>query len=262
MPRTPPSSLRTATGRARACGIIALVLVALAAPACGGDDDDSAGTEGTTTAEAAEVAKESPDPGSCTAEVDHPLVPLASHVRWVFEGHERQEDTDETIHTRGVMRVLDETATVGGFPVTVVEVKEYEDGELVEQTLDYYSQCGENVWYVGEKVDDYEEGKVVGHEGQWQAGEDGAEPGLFMPAEPKVGLTFEQERAPGVAEDRSTVIADGLDVQTPAGAFHDCIKTKDLAPLDKATEFKFYCPDVGLVREQRPGLLSDLVRSS
>ena len=153
MSRTAFSSLRTATGRARACGIIALGLVVLAAPACGGDDDNGAGTEATTTAEAAE-AQESPDPGSCTAEVDHPLVPLASHGRWVFEGHERQEDTDETIQTRGVMRVLEETATVGGFPVTVVEVKEYEDGELVEETLDYYSQCGGSVWYVGEKVDD------------------------------------------------------------------------------------------------------------
>jgi hypothetical protein len=260
MSRTAPSSLRTATGRARACGVIALVLVVGAAPACGGDDDNSAGSEGTTTAEAAEAAQESPDPGSCTAEVDHPLVALASQSRWVFDGHEREEDTGETIQTRGVMRLQDETATVGGFPVSVVEVTEYEDDELVERTLDYYSQCDGSVWYVGEKVDDYEDGKVAGHEGQWQAGEEGAEPGLFMPAEPKVGVSFEQERAPGVAEDRSTVVADGLDVKTPAGAFHGCIKTKDFAPIDKLTEFKFYCPDVGLVREQGSGLLSDLVR--
>jgi len=152
---------------------------------------------------------------------------------------------------------------VGGFPVTVVEVKEFEDGELVERTLDYYAQCGDgSVWYVGEKVDDYEDGEIVGHEGQWQAGEAGAEPGLFMPAEPKVGETFEQERAPGVAEDRSTVEAVGVKVTTPAGMFDDCIRTKDFAPLDNITEFKLYCPNVGMVREQAPGVRFNLVRYS
>jgi hypothetical protein len=238
----------------------ALVVLALAIPACGGgdDDDSSSATVGTTTQTQGTI-----DPANCSAGVDNPLLPLSPGDVKAFRGRERDEDTGETVQTRGVMRVQGETAVVGGFPVAVVEVKEYEDGALIERTLDYYSQCGDgSVWYVGEKVDDYEEGKVVGHEGQWQAGEEDAEPGLFMPAEPKVGESFEQERAPGVAEDRSTVVAVGVDVRTPAGAFSDCIKTKDFAPLDKHTEFKFYCPDTGLVREQGPGLRFDLVRSS
>jgi hypothetical protein len=247
-------------GRVRTWPVAALLLLSLLAPACGGGDDSGSTTEanGTTTA-----AQGTIDPADCSADVDNPLFPLPSGRLSVFKGSERDEDTGETVQTRGVMRVLNKTATVGGFPVAVVEVKEYEDGELVERTLDYYSQCRDgSVWYIGEKVDDYEDGKVAGHEGQWQAGQEGAEPGLFMPAEPKVGASFEQERAPGVAEDRSTVVAVGVDAKTPAGAFKDCIKTKDFAPLDNATEFKFYCPDVGLVREQRPGLLFDLVRYS
>jgi hypothetical protein len=80
-----------------------------------------------------------------------------------------------------------------------------------------------------------------------------------MPAEPKVGDAFEQERAPGVAEDQSKVVAEGLEVRTPAGTFSDCIKTEDYAPLDDVTEFKFYCPDVGLVREEPPGGRLDLI---
>jgi hypothetical protein len=108
-------------------------------------------------------------------------------------------------------------------------------------------------------VDDYEGGKVVGHKGQWLAGKDNAKPGIFMPAEPKVGDAFEQERAPGVAEDESKVVAAGLEVQTPAGTFSDCIKTEDYAPLDDVTEFKFYCPDVGLVREEPPDGRLDLI---
>jgi hypothetical protein len=81
-----------------------------------------------------------------------------------------------------------------------------------------------------------------------------------MPADPKVGDEFEQERAPGVAEDRSEVVAVGLKVRTQAGRFDRCIKTKDFAPLDNNTEFKYYCAGVGLVREQYPEGRLDLVR--
>jgi len=83
-----------------------------------------------------------------------------------------------------------------------------------------------------------------------------------MPADPQVGDEFEQERAPGVAEDRSTVVAVGLEVTTEAGTFSDCIKTRDFAPLDNVTEFKYYCPDVGLVREEPRGGRLDLVSFS
>ena len=236
-----------------------LLLLALAAPACGGGEESgrSDTARGTTTEEAGGAI----DPTDCSAKVDHPLVPLSSISLKVFEGSEPDPDTGETIETRAELRVLKKPAVVGGFRVAVVEVREYEDGELVERTLDYYTQCGDrSVWYVGEKVDDYQDGELVGHEGQWQAGKGGAKPGLFMPAEPKVGLTFEQERAPGVAEDRSTVVAVDVDVRTSAGEFTDCLKTEDFAPLDKITEFKFYCPEVGLVREEQESVRLDLVR--
>jgi hypothetical protein len=236
-----------------------VLVLALTAAACGGEGESTTADEGagTTTTKLAAT----PEPADCTAQVDNPLHPLVSLRLKVFEGRERNQDTGETVATRGVARVQEKPAVVGGFRVTVVEVKEYEDGELVERTLDYYTQCGDgSVWYVGEEVDDYEDGKIVGHEGQWQAGRDGAKPGLFMPTEPQVGQTFEQERAPGVAEDRSTVVAVGVGVTTPAGRFNDCIKTEDFAPLDDVTEFKFYCPRAGAVREERPGVRFDLVR--
>lgn len=80
-----------------------------------------------------------------------------------------------------------------------------------------------------------------------------------MPADPQAADTFEQERAPGIAEDESTVLEVGLQVTTPAGEFSDCIKTEDFAPLDNLTEFKFYCPGVGLVREEPEGGTIELV---
>lgn len=179
----------------------------------------------------------------------------------VFEGSERDPDTGERIRLRVESRVLQTTDRVAGVPVAVVEVKDYENGELVERTLDYYAEHeGGSVWYFGERVADYENGELVGHSGQWLAGRGNARAGVFMPAHPEVGDAFAQERAPGVAEDRSTVVAVGVSVTTKAGEFSDCIKTKDFAPLDDVTELKYYCPGVGLVREEPPGGRLDLVR--
>jgi hypothetical protein len=190
-----------------------------------------------------------------TPKVDHPLVPLTSVRYTEFRGHEG--DT----RIRVVSRVLDKTRRVAGVRVAIVDVREFEDGELVEHTHDYFAQDAKgNVWYFGERVDDIEDGKVVGHEGQWFAGKRGARPGLFMPVKPKVGQRFAQERAPGVAEDRSRVVAVGLEVTVPAGQFDECIRTRDYAPLDRSVEFKFYCPDVGLVREKARNTRIDLVR--
>ena len=223
---------------------LAAALLGLAS-GCGGEDDG--GTESAAPA--------------FSAAVDHPLVPLSSVGLTVIEGTERDPGTGETVELRVESRVLDEPEVVAGVPVAVVDVKEYEDGDLVEHTLDYYAQRGDgSVWYFGEKVDDYEAGKLVGHTGQWLAGEDGAKAGLFMPADPAVGQKFEQEQAPGVAEDLSEVVAVGLEVRTPAGTFSDCVRTKDFAPLDNATEHKLYCPGVGLVREEAPGVRVELVR--
>jgi hypothetical protein len=222
-----------------------LVLLALAAISCGGDDENG---------DSPEPARQGIDPAGYTAKVDHPLVPLASVRSTRFKGRENETRTGV------VTRVLERTRRVAGVEVAVVDVREFEDGELVEHTEDYYAQDREgNVWYFGEKVDDVENGKVVGHEGQWYAGQNGAKPGLFMPAKPKLGQRFEQERAPGVAEDRSKVEALDVEVGIAAGSFEGCIKTRDFAPLDKRTELKLYCPGVGLVHEQAPKTVLDIV---
>jgi hypothetical protein len=200
------------------------------------------------------------NPADFQATVDNSLFPLSSLGPKVFEGEERDPETGEVIETRLESIVLGKTDTVAGVEVTVVEEKEYEDGELVESTLDYYAQHKDGtVYYLGERVDDYEKGKVVGHEGQWLAGEGENQPGVFMPAEPQVGDEFEQERAPGVAEDRSKVVAVDETVSTPAGNFTGCIKTEDFDPLGNVTEFKFYCPGIGVVREEFPGGHLDLI---
>ncbi|HSD77798.1 MAG TPA: hypothetical protein VLA98_10345, partial [Solirubrobacteraceae bacterium] len=220
----------------------------------------SAGAGGHSHPAAAAPQRASFDPSGFRARVDHPLVPLARVRVTVLEGHERG-DTGAIVATRTVARVRHRTATVAGVRSTVVAVRDYEDGELVEATRDFYAQRrGGTVLYMGEDVDDYERGRVVGHGGQWRAGTHGAKAGIFMPARPRLGQAFAQERAPGVAEDHSKIVAVGRTVTTPAGRFTGCVRTRDVSPLDRKAEFKFYCPGVGLVREDVEGGRAVLVR--
>lgn len=199
-------------------------------------------------------------PSDSTPRVDHPFVPFSSVAVKVYTGSERDPETRKTVRTRVASRVLRGTRTIAGVRSAIVAVREYEDSELVESTQDYYAQRDDgSVFYMGERVDDYEDGRVTGHGGQWFAGRRNAVAGLFMPANPQVGQVFEQERAPGVAEDRSTVIELNRRVTTRAGRFSGCIKTRDEAPLDRLVEFKFYCPGIGLVREVGQTGQSDLI---
>ena len=200
------------------------------------------------------------NPADFQARVDNRFYPLTSPTAKTYEGEERDPDTGEVSKTRVEENVVAKTDTVAGVNASVLEVKAYKNGELVESTLDYFAQHRDgSVYYFGERLDDYEGGKVVGHSGQWLAGEGKNQPGVFMPTQPTLGLTFEQEKAPGVAEDRSKIVAVDQSVSTPAGSFNACIKAEDFNPLDKATEFKYYCPGVGMVREEFPGGHLDLI---
>jgi hypothetical protein len=185
-------------------------------------------------------------------------MPLTSVTSKVFEGEETDEG--ETFTLRVEEAVQPEPIVVGGFEVTVIEVHEYEDDELVERTLDYYAQGPDGVvYYVGEDVDDYEDGEVTGHSGAWLAGENGILPGIFLLVDPEVGDVFEQERAPGIAEDKSTVVALDVEITVPAGTFTGCMETEDVDPLGDSIEHKFYCPGVGLVREESEAGHLDLI---
>ena len=254
-------------GRALVAAALAPVLLTLAA--CSGDKGGSPASASASTAataptgSSATTAPATPAAGDFTAKVDHPLFSLVSVHSQTFEGTEKDPKNGEVTKTRMEKRVLDQTETVGGVEVTALEVKEYDGDELVERTLVYFAQHRDgSVWYFGERIDNYEGGKVKGHEGQWLAGQGDARPGVYLPASPTVGQEFAQEQAPGVAEDRSTILAIDAEVTTPAGRFTGCIRVKDFDPRSKAEEFKFYCPKVGIVREEEPNGTSDLVRSS
>ena len=101
--------------------------------------------------------------------------------------------------------------------------------------------------YFGEEVDDYDsEGNVVSHSGGWRAG--GANvPGIFMPADLAVGQEFQQEVAPGIAEDQAKVIALGEVTEVPAGTFEDTATLLDQNPLQGGQDEKVYAAGIGLI---------------
>ena len=148
--------------------------------------------------------------------------------------------------------VLDETREVDGVETRVVEEREWREGDLIEVSRNFFAACEgtQDVFYFGEEVDMIQDGQVVSHSGAWLAGEDGARAGLIMPGKPSAGMRYYQEIAPGVAMDRAEVVSVDDTLETPAGPFSECLRTKEgtaLNPLEQ--EFKVYAPDIGLIQD-------------
>jgi hypothetical protein len=183
------------------------------------------------------------DPADFVPRIDNPYWPMAPGTRWVsrefdFEGSQRVTVT-----------VLERTREMEGVEATVVHDVVSEQGELVENTFDWYAQdvCG-NVWYLGEKTKEYENGEVVSTAGSWEHGVDGAMAGVIVPGDPQVGLTYRQEYYAGEAEDAGAIVSLDEQAQVPFGHFRNVLLTKDFSPLEpKVLEYKLYAEGVGPV---------------
>ncbi|MGZ8598925.1 MAG: hypothetical protein ACXWX6_01820 [Actinomycetota bacterium] len=184
------------------------------------------------------------DPADFVEEIDNPYWPLAPGTRWVY----RESDPAGNAQ-RVEVTVTTRTKAILGIDATVVHDVVSERGELVENTFDWYAQdvCG-NVWYLGEATREYEGGVVVTTEGSWEAGVNGAEPGVIMPADPQVGTAYRQEFLAGEAEDAAEVLSLVERAQVPFGSFRDVLLTKDLTTLQpRILEYKLYAKGVGPV---------------
>lgn len=185
------------------------------------------------------------DPAEFTTEIDNPYWPMTPGTRWVY-----RETDPEGGRLRVVVTVTNRTKLIAnGITARVVRDTVTEDGELVEDTFDWYAQDAEgNVWYLGERTKEYEHGKVVSTEGSFEAGVDGAQPGIAMPANPAPGLSYRQEFYAGHAEDRATVVSLDEQAEAPYGHFAGVVMTRDENPLrPKSLEYKFYARGVGPV---------------
>lgn len=190
------------------------------------------------------------DPADFVAGIDNEYFPLTPGTTFIYQG-----ETEE-----GIERIEDyvthQSREILGVTCTVVRDKVWVDDELVEETFDWYAQDKEgNVWYFGEDSKEYENGVVVGTEGSWEAGVDGAKPGIIMEGNPRIGDSYRQEYYEGEAEDMGEVLSLNESVSVPYGSFENCLKTKDWTPLEPGiVAHKFYAPGVGLVLEIEAGL--------
>ena len=185
------------------------------------------------------------DPADFSTTIDNPLFPLPVGAVWEYEG------PDELI----TVTVLEETyMTEIGVECVVVhdQVRSPDTGEVLEDTNDWYAQDSEgNVWYMGEDTAEYLNGMVATTAGSWEAGVDGALPGIVMQAMPEEGQIYRQEYYACEAEDMGEVVAVGESVTVPTGTYTDCVRTRDYTPLEPSSnEYKTYCPGIGTVLAQ------------
>ena len=158
----------------------------------------------------------------------------------------------ESPREKVVITVLDETKKVGDILTRVVEEREWLDGELKEVSRNFFAQCKEHgdVFYFGEEVDDYEDGKIVRHSGEWRADEEDSKAGIMMPGTILLGARHYQEIAPA-AMDRAEIIRMDITMKTPAGTFENCIRVEESSPLEPGDlSLKTYAPGVGVIQDE------------
>jgi hypothetical protein len=185
------------------------------------------------------------DPADFTSTIDNPYFLLTPGATYIFEG----DAGDGFEHIE--MTVSNETKEIVGVECVVVEDTVTIDGEVAEVTLDWYAQDKDgNVWYFGEDSKEYENGKVKSTQGSWEAGVDGAEPGIIMKVRPSVGEEYRQEYYAGEAEDMVKVESLSESVSVTTGSYSDCLKTYEWTPLEPdLKEYKYYALGIGIVLE-------------
>lgn len=237
-PTTP--RMRRATGRL--VGVALALAVPVTALGCGSESE-------TTASNASATPDASGTPSfSGPTNITNPYLPLSETPRVELRG------TDDGAQIRTVRTLLDETEpfTVGGQDIeaAVVEDRAFKEGQLHEVAHDFYAQADDGtVYYLGEDVDYYEKGKVVGHEGQFRYGEDTDVLGVAMPADPKPGDEFSFEDIPDVGSERNRVATVGDQATIGGTSYDDVVAIEGRVLPDKEDEVKYYARDVGLIRE-------------
>jgi hypothetical protein len=185
------------------------------------------------------------DPNDTVEVIDNPYLPLRPGMRWVYKGSEDGVDQIDTVE------VTTEHHDVMGVSAVVVRDTVTERGKVVELTDDWYTQDTEgNVWYLGENTAEYANGKVTSREGTWEWGTHRGQPGIAMPAHPKVGMKYREEFDKGNAEDAAEVLRTTDRAQVPTGTYTRVLVVREWTRLEpKIVEYKKYAPGVGEIEE-------------
>jgi hypothetical protein len=227
--------MRNRTRIGMALGLLGVTAVMAASPALAGASTLPQGSEPVNL-----------DPADFSTQIDNPYFPLVPGDKHIY----RETDSEGT-KQRVVVSVSNKTKQIAnGITARIVHDRVTEHGKVVEDTFDWYAQDSDgNVWYLGEDtVECSKKGKIKSSSGSFEAGVDGAQPGIIMPANPEPGLEYRQEYYAGHAEDHARVVSVNEQAEVPFGHFTDVVMTRDLNPLDpKLLEFKFFAKGVGPV---------------
>lgn len=179
--------------------------------------------------------------------IDNPYFPLTPGTTFTYQG------TPGGQRQRNEVFVTHDTRRVQGVTCVVVRDRVWIKDVIEEDTYDWYAQDrAGNVWYMGEDASSYKNGVLVGHEGSWEAGVGGAQPGYIMEAHPHVGDAYRQEYFAGEAEDMAQVASVSGSVSVPHGTWSgNVLVTKEWSPLEPSVlENKYYAPGVGMVKSE------------
>jgi hypothetical protein len=227
------------THRKQLIAAVAICLATTPLAACGGSESESKPKP--TNPTAAEV-----DPSNFALPVDNPYFPLKPGTTY------RHEGMKEGKRAVDVFTVSRRTKEILGVANTVVVDKLYVNGRLEEIAHDWYTQDRQgNVWYFGETIKEYDpRGKQIRAKGAWEAGVDGARPGIVMPARPKVGDVFRPEYYKGKAEDRYRILDLSANVKTPYRSFSQVLVMSEQTRLEPGVKgLKFHARGFGQIKE-------------
>ena len=191
-------------------------------------------------------------PFSAPTTIDNPYLPLTKFKRCEFSGLQ-----DDGTRERGVLKLLKRTRrfTVNGqsVPAVVIQDNAYEDGKLVERTLDYFAQADDGtVHYLGEHVDNIRRGRVIDHNGSWLYGKHTDVLGVAMPASPKLGDQWRLEDVPGITTESRSGRGDRDARAGGRQALHGRDPDPEFIQPEGEVEYKLYAPGVGLITEYPP----------
>ncbi|MDX6286626.1 MAG: hypothetical protein QOG53_2111 [Frankiales bacterium] len=216
----------------------------LAAVGCSSNASNS--TQGVTASSATPTATQSAG-AAFVSRIDNPYFPLLPGARYVYDGIKDGKKAHE------ILTVTSQTEVVDGVTCVVLKDNLYLAGKLAERTTDWYAQdTVGNVWYYGEDTVTFNaQGKVESTDGTWRAGRAGARPGIFMPIQPEVGRSYQQEYYKGQAEDHFRILNLSAPVHVPAVTATTGILTEEWTPLEPGVlDHKYYVRGVGTVLEK------------
>jgi len=216
---------------------VGIVLASLAAVACSSGGNGRASKTSTPSYAPTVV------PAQFSEHVTNRYFPLTPGTIYIFEG------VEDGVATHTEVTVTHDSKTISGVVCVVVRDVVTQEGSLIEETDDWYAQdSAGNVWYFGEDTKAYENGQVKSTAGSWEAGVDGAQPGIVMEAAPQVGDSYRQEYYAGEAEDMAKVIDLNASVSVPYGSYTGVLVTEETTPLEPdQVDHKNYAPGIGFV---------------